>query len=594
MGSFTVSLGSTRLSILDLSPAGHMPMHDATTDAWIVFNGEIYNFQEVRRELEADGFLFVSNSDTEVLLKAYLKWGAGCLDRLRGMFAFAIWDPTRQEVFIARDRMGEKPLYFYRDPMGKWLCFASEIRALFASGMVPARVDPDGLETYLFNGFLVSPLTMIHGVKSLLPGHWMRVNLQGEVIKIGSYWRLPVNEDISNTEDRANAFQTLQEAVHLRMRSDVPLGAFLSGGLDSSAIAALMAQNQVDLRTFSVSFNEKEYDESAYALWVAKRIGANHTEVLVDQDLFFKWIENALDAMDQPTFDGINSYFVSRAAKESGLTVALSGLGADEVFGGYPFFRFVPKLNLVDHFLRFIPIGNKWVKSAVPNWQLSGPLKLLELSLQRSKDEIPDLAAYQSAQVMFPFWMRERLNRKNGSSSSVRWGLPADFINWIAGECFSGMQMDRLNRFALRLFLGERCLRDTDTMSMGVSLEVRTVFTDHQWINSVMKIPAVLRCEGAPEKPFEWELFKDLLSSEYPYRKKQGFTFPFEKWLTGQGNMVREVVENPRLAALVGFDTKDIVRIADHFYNGQRVPWSRIWMLFILFRWCDKHGAALG
>jgi asparagine synthase (glutamine-hydrolysing) len=238
--NFAVTLGAARLAIIDLSPAGHMPMADEATGNLIVFNGEIYNFRELRRELEARGEAFRSGTDTEVILRAYKHWGPATVGWLRGMFAFAIWDARNHELFLARDRLGKKPLYYASAP-GLFI-FASEVRAVVASGLVPACLDPEALEVYLWNGFVVSPLTMVAGVRSLLPGWWLRVGPDGAVIEAGRYWRLPepVGRAAADGVDGVRA--ELEEAVRLRLVSDVPLGIFLSGGLDSSTSTALAAR----------------------------------------------------------------------------------------------------------------------------------------------------------------------------------------------------------------------------------------------------------------------------------------------------------------------------------------------------------------
>ncbi len=267
MGEREVILGSTRLAIIDVSPAGHMPMHNPDTGNWIAYNGEVYNFVEVRDELIKLGVTFRSGTDTEVILKSYEQWGEACLQKLRGMFAFAIWDNKRHNVFFARDRIGKKPLLFARAPNGDFL-FASELRTLLTSGFVEPKLDPVGLEVYLFNGFLIAPKTLVQGVTALMPAHWMRVNLSGEITETRRYWSPPegighVKLSEQQLEERIEEIRyEMQRAVALRLVSDVPLGAFLSGGLDSSAVVALMARATSDVRTFAITFDEVEYDES--------------------------------------------------------------------------------------------------------------------------------------------------------------------------------------------------------------------------------------------------------------------------------------------------------------------------------------------
>lgn len=278
-GQREVWVGSCRLAILDLTPAGHMPMQDPDTGNWIVYNGEVYNFMEFRRELERQGSSFRSRTDTEVVLEAYARWGPECVERFRGMFAFAIWDHSKEELFLARDRLGKKPLYYFRAEDGTFL-FASEVRALLASGLVGRQIEPAAVRAYLHNGFLVDPLTLVRGIYSLLPGHWMRVDRGGNIIATKRYWSIPAHassfhQPSASFTERVRA--ALSTAVSIRLISDVPLGAFLSGGLDSSTIVALMARTANCVRTFTISFKEKAYDESPFAEWIAKRFGTEHT-----------------------------------------------------------------------------------------------------------------------------------------------------------------------------------------------------------------------------------------------------------------------------------------------------------------------------
>ena len=529
-----IGLTSARLAVLDLSLSGHMPMIDPLTGNAIVYNGEVYNFRELREELKRQGETFVSETDTEVVLKSYGRWKADCLCRFRGMFAFAIWDaPCERQLFLARDRMGVKPLYYARLPSGTFL-FASEVRALLASDLNPRRLHPPALEGYLFNGFVVSPLTIIEGLSSLLPGHFMRVDQHGQILARSAFWNLSASPATPSSRDRLDlAREALQEAVRCRLLSDVPLGAFLSGGLDSSSIVAGMGSGASHARTFSVGFRERDYDESSFAAWVATRFETQHAAIQLSETDFISGLPDALDAIDQPTFDGINTYFVSRVAKKSGLTVALSGIGGDEVFGGYPFFRTIPWIGRLFRAVARLPgsgFGGPISRTAGRMSRLSGPWKIMELLY--SKGTRPDslLAAYQASQLQFPHRFRRRLLRSDLliDEESLAFGLPLAFCEFLkADEGADDTPMDCLCKLALRIFLGERCLKDTDMMSMGVSLEVRAPFTDHHYLAAAMSIPSSIRCRGIPDKPCEWEMAKPMLGKDYPYRRKQGFVFPF-------------------------------------------------------------------
>jgi asparagine synthase (glutamine-hydrolysing) len=592
-----VALGSTRLAIIDLSQGGHMPMRDGPTGNLIVYNGEAYNFRELRSALQALGEEFVSRTDTEAVLKAYARWGPACVTRLRGMFAFAIWDAEKRELFLARDRLGEKPLYYRA---GAAFAFASEVRALLASGLVERRVDGAALDVHLFNGFLVSPLTLVRGVFSLLPGHWMRVSSTGQVLETRRYWCLPPIEapaaPVEEVLEQARA--CLVDAVRLRLVSDVPLGAFLSGGVDSATLVALMARLGSENHTFSITFEEPTYDESVHSRRAADALGTRHHEVRLRRADFMGWLPDALAAIDQPTFDGLNTYSVARAAKEHGLTVALSGTGADEIFGGYPFFRTVPWLARLAPFTRLAPTRlAAWLQRM--DWPPAGIAKTLELlsfAAGCATRSAATAAAYQTAQLLHPIWVRRRL-RAEASASEVSWfGLPPAFVDALRADCEGAGPLERVSRLALRLFLGERCLRDADSMSMGVSLEVRTAFTDHVFLESILRIAATRRCSGAPDKPLEWRLAEPLLGAQIPRRRKQGFIFPFELWLrqADMARTMREAFHDDQLVLSVGLCPNALRQWAERFSDAHRpLPWSRLWALYVLLNWCRLHRVSL-
>src|SRR5579863_7060620 len=354
-----VGLGNRRLAILDLSPMGHQPMHDPGTGNWIVFNGEIYNFRDVRHELEEAGCCFASNSDTEVLLKAYACWGEGCLARFRGMFAFAIWDAARRFLFLARDPMGIKPLYYSQ--AGPHFIFASEVRSILGTGLLPRDLDPAGLVNCLTYGSAYDPLTLIEGLHALPAGH--SLVWQEGTLRLKKYWDLTgnaINEDSLEADKDSSAEglqQTLEEAVRLQLVSDVPVGVFLSGGIDSSALVSILSRGGVTPNTFSIVFREAEYSEAQYSRAIADRFHANHHEITVSEADARDAIPEAIAAMDLPTMDGINTYFVSRETRRAGVKVALSGLGGDEVFAGYSSFRTVPRMERFVQAWKHVPGG---------------------------------------------------------------------------------------------------------------------------------------------------------------------------------------------------------------------------------------------
>src|ERR1041385_5004907 len=336
-----VVLGNTRRAIIDTSAAGHQPMNDPVTGNWITQNGETYNFKELRRELGGE---WASDTGTEVDLRAYRKWGVDAFRRLRGMFAFALWDERKKRLLLARDPLGIKPLYYYVDK--DRLVFASELRALLASGLVPRRLSAAGVDSYPANGSVAAPLAIIEGVRQLSQGHYLEVNEAFEFAEVE--FAVPHVEQVSERRDEAVARLrvALEESVRMHLVSDVPLGVFLSGGMDSSALVALMSRvSQQKPKTFSVVFDEPAFTEAPFSRAVATRFQTEHQEIRLSEDRLLGLLPRALAAMDQPTMDGVNTFVVSQAVKNAGVTVALSGLGGDELFAGYPIFTRALNLN---------------------------------------------------------------------------------------------------------------------------------------------------------------------------------------------------------------------------------------------------------
>src|SRR5713226_640941 len=480
-------LAHRRLAILDLSPAGAQPMVDPVSGHVIVFNGEIYNFRELRDRLVASGQTFQSTGDTAVMLRALGTQGPDAIASLRGMFALASWDPQRRQLLLARDPLGIKPLYVARCPYpsGEWsLAFASEVRALLASGLLPnPRLRPEAAASMVWNGFIVGPQTAVEGVESLWPGQLRVYGGSGKEEMARDFWTVPPPATDSMDEHRLSSI--LEECLRIHLISDVPLGVFLSGGVDSSAVANLAQKaNRGPIHTFTLAFEEPEYNEGPIARRIAEGIGTSHREVVLAERQVVSQLDKALDSLDQPTFDGLNSYYMSHAVREAGFKVALVGSGGDELFGGYASFRDLPKLVRWSRSARWIPAGlrgamGRAVASAMQPSRGTFPpqTRWAKLPDMLAHGDDP-LALYQLAYALFvPSSQRKLLGGR--VDPSLRDGLPEAMRARLRSEMNSGEILPVIGLLERALFLGERLLRDTDAASMSASIEIRLPLVDH-------------------------------------------------------------------------------------------------------------------
>ena len=589
-----IGLGNRRLAILDLSPHGHQPMHDPATGNWIVYNGEIYNFRQVRSKLESQGLHFGSGSDTEVVLKAYAHWGEECLPEFRGMFAFAIWDAPRHRLFIARDPMGIKPLYYWQSD--RYFIFSSEVRTLLQTGLVPRRIDPAGLLSYLSFGSLCDPLTLVEGVTSLPPGHFL-IWQQGRVTQ-KEYWNLaapnaaapraPTAGEAAKEELQDQLAEMLDESVRMQLVSDVPVGVFLSGGIDSSALVGILSRSGARPSTFSVVFREADYSEAEYSRAIAQQFRTDHHEITVSQSDLFAAIAPAIRAMDLPTIDGVNTYFISEKTRAAGIKVALSGLGGDEVFAGYSSFRTVPRME------RF---AGAWGNVPGP---LRSPLASMFSALAPSSDQNRKLAALarNGARTVHPYFLSrtlftpEQQNQllpgiKTNAAALLRAAQP------LTENLRRALTLDPVNRVS---YLESRCymlntlLRDSDFMSMAHGLEVRVPLIDHQLARHVLALPGSWKLGARTPKPLLVRALGGRLPDKIVHRAKRGFTLPFEHWLR---DALRPVVEESLRTISDGplggvVSQPAALRVWSDFLED-RTSWSRPWSLHVLQSWCRQH-----
>jgi asparagine synthase (glutamine-hydrolysing) len=539
----------------------------------VVYNGEIYNFPKLRSELEGLGHQFVSSSDTEVLLHGYRAWGLGMLARLRGMFAFALHDSERQETLLARDPLGIKPLYIADD--GARTLFASEVQALRrvtdAGGL-----DPEGLATYLLWGSIAAPRTLYRRIRALPPGSWLRIR-DGAIEGPAAYYRLeddfghsePMSDEEASTYLRA----ALVDSARHHLLADVPVGAFLSGGVDSSALLGLLSEvHDAPIRTVTLAFDIPDLDESRLAQEAGRIYGSDHLEIPIRIDEVRERMTDAVRALDQPSIDGPNTYFVSEAAVKAGLKVAVSGVGGDELFGGYASFPRVPRIRRTHDALTAIPGFRRTV--AKMGWLVGEHLprtrvgSKLAMALAFGGD---DAGAYFAERGLFAPWEVRRLlapeiaeavdacDPRSELAQRVR-------LNDLPAE-------ERVSALEFRQYLQVQLLRDADAVSMRHSLELRTPLVDRDLLRAAARVPAILRRAGpvkrrlrdAPRPPVPPALW---------HRRKQGFTLPFEHWLRTSAIPV-VLPEHPWLK------TDEVRRLADDFAQ-RRVSWSRLWALLVL------------
>jgi asparagine synthase (glutamine-hydrolysing) len=543
----------TRLAILDLTAAGHQPMSSADGRLTITFNGEILNFRELRRSLEQRGATFQTRSDTEVVLRAYEADGPGCVEQFRGMFAFALWDAREHTCLMARDRFGIKPLYYHADAAR--LVFASEVRALVASGLVPRELNPDSAYEYFRTGTVPEPDTLLRGVSCLGAGQY--ATWRDGALTTRTYWSL-------RFEARTPAYpaavaqtrSALLDSIDHHFVSDTPVGIFLSGGVDSSALVALAATSgQRDVRTFALTFPGSPFDEGAAARRTAAHFGTCHSEWAMDgrtaQDLFTQ----CLEASDQPSIDGLNTFAVSKFARDSGIKVVLSGLGGDELFGGYKSFEQVPRMASWNRGLSYTgplrtTVGKGLERMAwSPRWRRVGDLLSQPPALS---------AAYATFRGIYTrAEARTLAERYTGARPSV---APATDEN--AGH--DPTDQDAMSRLELTRYMRNQPLRDSDTMSMAWGLELRVPFLDPVVVSTLSGIPAAQRLrphkrlllDAVPEIP-------DWVANQ----PKRGFMFPFQQWLDGEW--------------------RDIFAEIDRTSPVPTETWYRKWCVFVLDRWID-------
>jgi asparagine synthase (glutamine-hydrolysing) len=604
-----LALGMRRLSIIDLK-TGHQPVWNETRDVAVIFNGELYNYRQLRERLILSGHRFTTQSDTEILVHAWEEWGEDCLEELRGMFAVALLDlrkryATAPLLFLARDPLGIKPLYYTQTADG--FAFASEVRALLAGGVTPKKLSQDALTAYFLFGSVSEPVTLLEGVFSLPPGHRMLLYVpeRRRTPRAQAWWdatRSPAAKDARSIRDFSSAARALrprmEDAVRAHLIADVPVGLFLSSGLDSSAIAAIAAKERAGICSFTLSFPGTAYDEAPLARRIAEHCRTQHREIPLAGEAMVSRLDEAIAALDQPSMDGINTYFVSWAAREAGLKVALSGIGGDELFGGYPTFRDTPRI------IRLIRVA----------WFLPAPLRNAIVPVLRTiiaRNSGPDAArkaiaawllpdalphAYFFTRALFPAGaeLSRLINPRFRPSSVAADGVTLEptWLGWLERAADGARTLEGIGSVSwleMRCYMASTLLRDTDSVSMARSLEVRVPLLDTPLVEFVGALPDAARRANGASKALLGSAVGDLLPRDILQQKKRTFTLPWEGWLGGPLRKKMEASFADPVPGLAPDLQADGVRRVWSDFLAKKTSWSRPWSIYVLNEWCRRH-----
>ncbi|MDI9339416.1 MAG: asparagine synthase (glutamine-hydrolyzing) [Sediminibacterium sp.] len=583
-----VSLGHTRLSIIDLSSDGNQPFYSSDRRYVLVFNGELYNYRELKLELQRVGqgtshqpYFFKTGTDTEVILAAFLRWGKQCVQYLNGMFAFAVYDSQTGEMFIARDRFGVKPLYYHYGQNG--FVFSSEIRAILKSGIKSFELNRQVLAEYTQYQTVSAPNTIVKGIQVLLPGHYLEVK-NGKVEQ-AAYWQpeqfVRSQESLSYEATCDKIRELLTLSVQRRLVADVPFGAFLSGGIDSSIVVGLMASvSSEPVQTFNVSFDESAFSESVYAKAIAQRFNTRHHEIRLTPSDFLNELPVALKAMDHPGGDGINTFIVSKATKDAGITMALSGIGGDELFAGYANFK------------RLYQLHHNWKLKVAPElFRKAAGSVIQQFSNSISKAKIAEVLklpgfglehTYPLSRSLFTVKELSRLVKVE--AGGTKWH---DIIKKLPVS--DGYLLSAVSVLEMKSYLHDVLLRDTDQMAMAVALEVREPFLDYKLAEYVLGIKDDWKFPHTPKKLLT-DSVKGLIPDDSIHRPKMGFTLPWALWLKNELKLFCEQQMNDLENAGL-YNPQSVTGIWKRFLNNDpKVSWSRVWHLVVLQHWLKQNG----
>jgi len=580
-----VGLGHRRLSIIDVA-AGHQPLGNETGRIQIVFNGELYNFQELRKNLISQGHRFKTNSDTEVIVHQYEQDGVGCLEKFRGMFAFAIWDADRQQLFAARDRLGQKP-FVYAEREGKFY-FASELKAILEDRTFPRQLDPRALDHYLTYQYVPAPMTIFRGIYKLQPGHYMLVNRQG-IVREEPYWQLSFKDKLQlREEEYCERFRTLlDEATRLRLISEVPLGAFLSGGVDSSAVVASMAKlSAKPVKTFSIGFTEKRYDETAYAAQVAARFGTEHEQLTVKPNaidilpkLIWHYNEPYADASAIPT------YYVAQMTRQH-VTVALNGDAGDESFAGYERYlamKIGQGINVVPRALRKEMFGALAGFLASGADEKKGFFSRTRRFSSMMKEEGVD--RYLHLVRFFERAEREKMYRPS-LRQSLQSSWAEDYIREKYAATDAPDEVERIMQLDINTYLPEDLLVKVDIATMANSLEARSPLLDHKLVEFAARVPLEYKLRGRTGKYLMKQALRGILPDQILDRSKMGFGVPISEWFRGElSGYLEDHLFAADCASREYFDMDFLRQLSDQHQNRFRDHGYRLWALLNFELW---------
>ncbi|WP_029116480.1 asparagine synthase (glutamine-hydrolyzing) [Mycobacterium sp. URHB0044] len=574
-----VGLAHRRLSVLDLSERGAQPMHDADGALVITFNGEIYNFRELRKELAAAGHRFATQTDTEVILAAYREWGVECLHHFNGMFAFALWDGHRRRLWLTRDRLGVKPLYYAQD--GRRIVFGSTLKAVTAFADVSREISAEATDLFFQMSYIPAPHSIYRAVHKLEPGTWLECGADGST-RVERYWSLSPRgtASVDSTASAADALEELLDSsVRYRLISDVPVGAFLSGGIDSSTVVALMCRNSDTVRTFTIGFDETEFDESAHAREVARRLGTRHEELVLRPGDLLAIAKEVPEHYDEPFADAsaIPSLAIARLARTE-VTVALSGDGGDELFAGYPWYGRLAGLDPWRRRSAFAaPLLRATPALPLPHSAAMGLAALAQPSTS-------DLYAY----------MRGPLKRRpyRGVVSGFAAGAADWFDHRLGSEVPAGTLIERYMDLDLRSYLVDDILVKVDRATMAHGLEARNPLLDYRVVEFARALPGCLRTGSLGQKQVLRQVLERMLPADLFARPKQGFSVPIRQWFRGPLEpALRQAVLGGWLTSTGFFRPGSVAKLVDEHSSGRRNHENFLWAIYAFEQWYVRYGS---